>query len=311
MRETTYNSRMKPRPQFSLRMLMIVTTLVCLAAAAAAPIPRPPGRPVLGGGVGWSWNDMGYAIHSQALLRAGVCAVFPAAAIAGASARDGALRAFCLGALFPTLLAPALLLLEAAESAWYLVADGRLTDAANSLGMQSAAFKDRITALWLCAPFNGLACALYGWWLRRGRGAAAQDARSSAARCLAGATVATALAALMVHLPGPDTQGGLFARIPLRLALCTFVPGALFVGAVEGRRRFRIFSAGAASFILMPQTFLWHHWMSHFDGQLEPSWLFQSRRSIVSIWALALWFGGMCVFLHWLFQHGEPEAKHE
>ncbi|HET6880432.1 MAG TPA: hypothetical protein VFI31_09770 [Pirellulales bacterium] len=302
---------MSARPQFSLRILLFVMAMVCLAAGSAAPLPLPPERPVLGGGVGWSWSDMGFAIHTQALLRSAACLVFPAVLVAGAVARGGAVRLFCVGALFPTILPLAMLLFEASESAWYVVADARVADAANTLGMSSHGFQHRITALWIWAACSGFACALYGSWLRLGQNTATFNGRKFAARWLVAAMAMAALAALMIQLPAPAKQGGFIARIPLRTALCTFVPGALAAGAIEGRDRFRIFSAGAAILVLMPLILMWGAKISEHDGQWEPSWLFDARHFIAGTWALALLFGGVTAFFHWLFQRGESNKNAE
>ncbi|HUY87271.1 MAG TPA: hypothetical protein VMV10_00910 [Pirellulales bacterium] len=254
---------------------------------------------------------MGFAIHAQALLRSAACLVFPAALIAGAVAQDGAARCFCLGAVFPATVPLAMLCSEAAESAWYVVADARLADAASTLGMSSYHFRDKITALWICAPCSGFACALYGSFLRRGQNTVAFSGRSFATRWLAPAMAMAALAALMIQLPTPDKQSGFAARVPLRTALCTFVPGALSVGAIEGRGRFRVFSAGAAILVLMPLVFAWGAWGARVwehDGPWEVYGMSVARQFIVGTWVLAACFGLVCVFFHWLFQPGAAKA---
>ncbi|HQU47327.1 MAG TPA: hypothetical protein PK867_31280, partial [Pirellulales bacterium] len=168
-----YNARMPSRPQFSLRMLLFVMAMVCLAAATIAPL-RPPPRPLPpmlpgggGGGGGWEWEDLGFAIHAQAWLRLAACVVFPAVVVASAVARGAYTRTFCLGALLPAAIPLVLVSLDFSVANDIELIDGRVAEEAiQDLGKESYGLAERITTLWACIPCMGLTGVLARWLLR-------------------------------------------------------------------------------------------------------------------------------------------------
>ncbi|MGH7136686.1 MAG: hypothetical protein ACREHD_13165, partial [Pirellulales bacterium] len=293
-----YNGRMLSRPQFSLRVLLFVTAMVCLAAAT---LHRAPPKDWYGGDQ--QWGELGFAVHVQAWLRLAACVVFPAALIAAAAARGGYSRAFCLGALLPAGV-PLLLVLYGTAGIL------EFTNVFRGYAVLSHMLSERIGALWLCAPCVGFVCVVIRWFLSMSRQGDAYSRRRFIVRASFMSLVALCASWAIVALPssatptgnqrmfmrdtGPSVHGvftlavvkvtppGVWRQIPLRMLLCLVLPAVLGVGAVEGRGIVRAFWASGLLPALVPATLVSGvDLVTHpIDGRWEPAAMFEWRYSI-------------------------------
>lgn len=323
-RHLAYNGRMPSRPQFSLRVLLFVMAMVCLAAAT---LHRAPPKDWYGGDQ--QWVELGFAVHVQAWLRLAGCVVFPAALVAAAVARGGYSRTFCLGALLPAGV-PLLLVLYGTAGVL------ELADVFPGYGVLSHMLSERIGSLWLCAPCVGFVCVVVRWFLMP-RQCDAEPRRKFIVRASFLAAVALCASWAIVALPssvtptgdqrkytrdnGPSVYGvfvlvkqgkrvaqpGVWRQIPLRMLLCLILPAVVGVGAVEGRGTVRAFCASGLLPALVPATLVSGIDVvtSPIDGRWEPAAMFEWRYSIFAMWALVPCFGLTGAMFYWLFRSGE------
>lgn len=314
---------MASRPQFSLRTLLLVMLMVCLAAAT---FHRAPPKDWYGGEQ--EWKELGLAVHVQAWLRLATCVVFPAALVAAAVAYGGSSRAFCLGALLPAAM-PLVLVAYALGDRDVLIAG-----AFGYVSVISHVLSERIAALWLCAPCVGFVCLVARWWLPTPEQCGAHARRKLIVRvsvllvtaaCAGWAIVGLAPSAVEFTLLGHTradgtgaygivtaarmTQPSVWRELPLRMLLCLILPAVLGVAAVESRGMLRAFCAGGLPPALVTATLV-----SGIDvatavlqGRWEPALTFQWRYSIFAMWALVPCFGLTAAFFYWLFQRGGPK----
>jgi hypothetical protein len=152
-----YNGRMPSRPQFSLRMLMFVVVIVCLAAATVSPVPA--GQQI--------------AAIAQTLLRAALCVAFPAMLATGAIHARGYRRTFFVGGLFPAVTALVIVCLGIA-SQWNMPAGWNVASGMVDLWGTTDARASFLVGLWAFVPISGLVCVFTQWLLGLG---AATDRR--------------------------------------------------------------------------------------------------------------------------------------
>jgi hypothetical protein len=139
---------MPARPQFSLRTLLFVVVMVCLAAATVSPLP--PGQ---------------MAFNAQILLRAMLCIAFPAMLATGSIHARGYLRSFLLGGFFPA--AVALLIVGIAVAGEWRVTSYD-TPEMLSLWHTTQSHASFIAGLWAFIPVSGLACVSFHWLFQLG-----------------------------------------------------------------------------------------------------------------------------------------------
>lgn len=284
-------AHMLARPQFSLRTLLFVTAVVCLAAAAVAPLSPPP-KPD-----GWGWEDLGFAIHAQALVRLSACTLFPAMVTAGIFSRHRPLRTFCIAAFPPMALPLILICFNAAITLMYAPVI-RFNDSIKPFQAAAWGWKDRIAGLWMCAPCIGFSGLCFRWILALDDEAASSFRRNFLVRFVVVAVVALGSAAVMLKLE-PDEHVSFLASLTIATALCLLLPALLGVVVVEGSGGFRAFSAGALLPALIPLFLLCDAGIRIMD------W----RYSIVTLWALMPVSGLACLFFYWLFQRGESGGQ--
>lgn len=314
---------MTSRPQFSLRMLLFVMLMVCLAAAT---FHRAPPKEWHGGEQ--EWEELGLAVHVQSWLRLAACVVFPAALVAAAVARGGYSRVFCLGALLPAAIPLVLVSYATPEPS------GVLADDFDHVSVLSHMLAERIAALWLCAPCVGFVCVIVRWFLPMPRQWDAHSRRKFIVRASSMAAVAACAGWAMIALPQSAnqpipwhdvglrvdrapvtirTQPSVGRQLPLRMLLCLVLPAALGVIAAEGGGIVRAFCASGLLPALVPALLV-----SAIDvvtapivGRWEPALTFHCRYFIFAMWALVPCFGLIAAGFHWLFQLGAPKANGE
>ncbi|HET6880431.1 MAG TPA: hypothetical protein VFI31_09765 [Pirellulales bacterium] len=300
---------MSSRPQFSLRTLLFVMLMVCLAAATLHR--APPFEWVNGDQL---WDELGLAVRVQAWLRLAACVVFPAALVAAAVAGGGYRRAFCLGSLLPAAIPLVLLSCASAEQRGELA----------YIGVISHMLSERIAALWVCAPCVGFVCVVVRWFVPMPRQWDAKARWKFIVRASLMAAIAAGAWWAIVALPTSATQNGLrylvvplapapsrtepsvWRQLPLRMLLCLVLPAVLGLGAVEGRGMVRAFCGGGLLPALAPVTVV-----SGIDvmdapifGRWEPAAMYHWRDSIFAMWALVPVFGLMAACFYWLFHRG-------
>jgi hypothetical protein len=144
-----YNALMPSRPQFSLRMLLFVVVIVCLAAATLSPLPA--GQEI--------------ASYAQILLRAMLCIALPAMLTTGAIHERGYRRTFFVGALFPTATA-LLTVCVGIAGQWDTIIYGPSEMLSLWQSTQGRAWF--IAGLWAFAPVCGLVCVFFHWVFQLG-----------------------------------------------------------------------------------------------------------------------------------------------
>lgn len=305
---------MTSRPQFSLRLLLLVMLIVCLAAAT---LHRAPPKDWNGGDQ--EWEELGRAVHVQSWLRLAACVVFPAAIIAAAAARGGYSRAFCLGALLPVAL-PLVLMAYALGDRGVL-----LPGNVGYMSVISHMLSERIAALWLCAPCVGFVCVVVRWFLPTPRQWDTVARRKFLVRASLIAAVAACAWWAIVALPSTATQNNLawgviqrvlphpsvLRQLPLRMLLCLALPAVLGIGAVEGRGVVRVFCACGLLPALVPAMLVsgMDIVISPIDGRWESVAMFHWRYSIFTMWGLVPCFGLTAACFYWLFHRGEADER--
>jgi hypothetical protein len=313
---------MSSRPQFSLRTLLFVMLMVCLAAATLHHAP-----PKEWNGSEQEWEELGLAVHVQAWLRLAACIVFPAALVAAAVASGGYSRTFCLGALLPASVP--LLVVSSISTDLSSLNGGALADVFAYLGVISHMLSERIAALWLCMPCIGFICVLVCWLLPVPQQGDAAARRSFSVWLSFMLVFAVCASAAMIALPASDAKVGqpefklareashaqaapqfsVWRQVPVRLALCLAVPAILAAVAVQGKDTLRTFCACGMLPALVPALLVSgiDILLVEFDGRWEPALTFQWRYWICAMWALVPVFGLTATCFHWLFQRGEGQ----
>jgi hypothetical protein len=317
---------MPSRPQFSLRMLLFVMVMVCLAAATLHRAPPPDWH-----GSDQEWEDLGFAVHVQSWLRLAACVVFPAALVAAAVARGGYSRALCLGALLPAAIPMVLVTYDLGPI------NGGWADAFTYLAVMSYMLSERIAALWLCMPCIGFICVLACWLLPAPQQCDAAARRSFTVWLSFMVVFAVCASAAMIALPpsqvgkhyldlskweplaigqspsraqiGP--QSSAWRQVPVRLVLCLAVPAVLAAVAVQGKGTVRTFCACGMLPALVPAMLVSGIDILNqvLDGRWEPALTFQCRYFVCAMWALVPLFGLTGTFFYWLLQLGAAKAN--
>jgi hypothetical protein len=290
---------MPSRPQFSLRMLLMIALLVCLAATTA----RLP--------VGEADTTERIAVRIQAYLRLAECLLFPAILTAWAVARGGWERTFCIGAVLPAAMPMALVCYYARTLRQNLFAEIPAS-ILEEFNWYSFWFTERITALWVGALLAGLGAVLFRWFLPNADMGDTEARRSVIVRATILACVLAFASVAMIALPESSDTGAdasVFRQAPIRLILCLAVPAALAASAIEGRGNLQAFCACALFPALTPVmlVLVGDTIEGQFAGRWEPSMFYQWRYFIVAMWALTPFFGLVCVFFQWLFRLGEAK----
>ncbi|HEX7380251.1 MAG TPA: hypothetical protein VF278_24255 [Pirellulales bacterium] len=305
---------MTSRPQFSLRMLLVVTTLVCLAAAT---VNEPPENEQLLRG-------------ALALLRAALCVTFSAALTLGAMRADGYLKSFYIGGAVAAAL-PLLVLVEvAARSIRYAVplTDlDLLSDLMTRFVKKSSPHRWWFVMLWTSVPGLSLATAGFDRMFRfSGRGEdvlGAPTARRLAFRSALSIVVATCVTAL-VAIPTPGYEPILILQSLLAAYLGLFFVGALLVGAVQASGYFKTFCVGGALPALFAlQWVILDYFMNMFYGLPSDTplslslWLrsfgfdYAMRLILAAHWAMIPVLGAAFVACDWIWRRGRLNSKSE
>ncbi len=282
---------MRAGPQFSLRTLLFVTAVVCLAAAASARIELPSTPD--GGG----WDDLGLAIRIQTLVRLAACIAFPTMTAAGAFSRNRAIRAFCIGATLPAALPLMLVCVTDADSLRY-PGPGGIRDAMTEFQKSALGLRNRIVSLWACALCIGFISVIFRWFLNLGDNNSSRVRRGIAAGSFALAAMLAISVPSILRLE-PELRAVSYAQITISEALCVLFPALLGLVIAEGNGGFRAFSAGAILPALIPVVILWDRSI-HID---------QWRYSVVAIWAMMPVSGLTCLFFYWLFERGVSKGQ--
>ncbi|HVA46474.1 MAG TPA: hypothetical protein VNH11_08880 [Pirellulales bacterium] len=296
---------MPSRPQFSLRVLLFVTLMVCLAAAT---LSEPPAERTL-------------ANHVQGSLRIALCVALPAMLVAGAAQRGGYARSFCIGGLFPALAGLALVC--TGSNAYLANVDEYLEHLGNrgwpvilgGLWKSLPGMRHVIALTWILIPCSGCATVFLHRLFRLNEQENQLDSEATGPRSLVRMALVAAISVGLVVLASGRPPAPAFAasaQALLRVALSMASPGMLTLGAVHSRGCFRTFCVGAAlqSFagsVLMCETLF----QDTEHNSSDASWLLREHYAFAVVWASAPLFGLACVFVHLLLQLVKRSAAKE
>lgn len=302
----SYNARMASRPQFSLRTLLLVTVMVCLAAATLNE-PR---------------DDEQVLRDAQALLRAALCVAFSTALVVAAMRSEGYMKTFCIGGLAAAAL-PLLVLIEAASGSLVespLVNYFRLLHGIREL----LPYRWWFAKLWASVPGFGLAAVGVDWLFQvnaRNKGVRGvltpRQMFVRAALFAAGTTCLAAIAAL----PAPGDGRLVVLQSWLAEGLCIFFAAALAVGALQGSGYFKTVCIGGLLPALLAVVWLYVATIFlgiGYDDSLSLSrwasafvFMDDQRLMLAAHWALIPVSGMAFVFCDFLFRRGKGNAKQE
>ena len=290
---------MSSRPQFSLRLMLFVTAMVCLAAATARLSPSDAS------------STQRVAVQLQSYLRLAECLLFPAILTAWAVAKGGRSRTFCLGAILPAAM-PMILVCFYSSALRHNPFTERPASVMEELSMVSFFWVERITAFWVCALLAGISAVFFRWFLPTGEVHSAEARQSLIVRSSLVVGLWTIASLAMIALPDSSQEGlSILRQVPIRLILCLVFPAMLAPGAVEGRGNRRAFCVCALFPALAPALLaqVSDAVAEPAYGRWEPSLLYDWRYFIVAMWAMALVFGLAALFIHWLFQFIDSNDK--
>lgn len=300
-----YNDRMPSRPQFSLRTLLLVTVMVCLAAAT---LNEPPDAERAPRGM-------------QALLRAALCVAFSAALVVAAMHSDGYMKTFYMGGCAAAAL-PLLVLVETLSGSFDRWDSGpSFFDFFMLSNKETSPYRWWFAKLWASVPVFGLAAIGFDWLFQlsaqRDRGPALTRRRFFIRAALF--TTAAACLAAMIALPAPADSRLAVTQSWLSECLCIFFGAVLATGAVQGSGYFKTFCLGGVLPALLAVVWLYVAILfldltySRTSGLSQ--WVFVFEDDMRLLWAVHWAFipvlGAACVVCDWLVQRGKGRAKQE
>lgn len=282
------------RPQFSLRVLLFVMAMVCLAAATVGEPPAP----------------QTLMANGQAMLRILLCVMFPALLLTGTLQSRGYSRSFFIGGLFAALAAAAIACLEVYDDL-AMASEDTLPSQLAEIWLRLPQFRWMFAIVWLFIPVTGLACVLFHRLLRLGE----ELSRPRFALRLALLIVAgLCVVAGMVGRPSGEYLLVNNVRAIVRIAMFIVFPAALVTGAVQSHGYFRVFCLGclfpslvgffcmaaiASAETLVPVSLL------NWSPRSPREWLDShevERYLVIGMLGMAPLFGLACVACRWLFQ---------
>lgn len=308
------------RPQFSLRMLLLVVVMASLIAATVAPTQTTAPETIAFYPEGP--QPMSLGAHVQGALRIVLCVTLPAMIVAGLVQPRRYVRTFCIGALFPALTALTIVCLRVDFS---LEGMHKLLQAYGSQGILMTLgglwqllpqFRYELAAAWTLA----FACGTGAVLLERAfppcdeaieLGGPVQRRRYVWRGALFWVATLT-LVGLALAKP-PNTGLALRVREHLIIILSMALQGSLALGAVRSHGAVRAFCMGAAlasclAWALVCQTLL--------ADAVNRGNLFYQFRPVIShpysfaaAWVFAPLFGLACAASHRLFQLGDAMGK--
>jgi hypothetical protein len=226
-----YNARMASRPQFSLRMLLFVAVMVCLAAAT---VNEPPVNRKL-------------VANAQALLRVVLGTMFPAMLVAGAIRAKGYFRTFFIGGLFAAL-APSTMACFLAYFHFGNASEVGLRSTLKESWQELTQYRQIFAISWLFIPVAALACLAFHRVLCLGDAGSRGKSTLSQRQFVRRLSLVTAVAICLVAatIPSLPVQHRLanLAQILLRITIFIVFPAVLTTGVVQGHGYFRIFCLG-------------------------------------------------------------------